>query len=559
MRLRAEFRPMFQLAAPVVVAELGWMAMGVADTLMVGPISAEAIGAVGLGSALFMAVAVFAMGMLLGLDTLVSQAYGAGRIDECHRWLVHGIALAAVLTPPVMGALFLMNASLPRWGLDPAVLALTQPYLGVVAWSVPPLLLYFAFRRYLQGLDVARQVMIALILANLMNACVNWVLIYGKLGAPALGVAGAAWATVLSRAAMALYLLVVIVHRERGRRPGLFETPLRIEARSMRQLVELGVPAALQLTLEVGVFGAASALAGRLAPAALAAHQIALNLAGVTFMVPLGIASAGAVRVGHAVGRLDAVGAASAGWTALLFGAAFMSCSAIVFVVFPRALIGAFTTDPAVLEVGVSLLAVAAVFQLFDGLQVVGTGVLRGVGDTRTPMIWNLAAHWGIGLPIAYVLAFHAGLGVIGLWWGLSAGLIICGIALLSVWRRRTRSVLPLLMSRAGGAMAEQKEPPRPHGDPLDQERLNTEGPTGGTVDSGTRDRQTLGRGYLDEPDAAQRQSDAINDVVAQAGVEQPTDGGDSTANGVPELDDAAGKQRRKLYDEGAEFVSKID
>jgi multidrug resistance protein, MATE family len=185
------------------------------------------------------------------------------------------------------------------------------------------------------------------------------------------------------------------------------------------------------------VFAAATALAGRLAPAALAAHQIALNIAGFTFMVPLGVASAGAVRVGHAVGRGDAAGAARSGWTALLFGTLFMACASAVFLLIPGALIGAFTSDASVLRIGTSLLFVAAVFQLFDGLQGVATGVLRGLGDTRTPMLWNLGAHWIIGLPLGYGLCFVAGLGVIGLWWGLSSGLIICGAALVIVWSRR--------------------------------------------------------------------------------------------------------------------------
>ena len=207
----------------------------------------------------------------------------------------------------------------------------------------------------------------------------------------------------------------------------------------------LGFPAAMQMTLEVGVFAAASALAGRMLPVSLAAHQIALNLAGFTFMVPLGIASAGAVRVGHAVGRGDHAGAARAGWTALALGALFMSVAALVFTLIPRQLISAFTSDTGVLDIGVRLLAVAAVFQLFDGLQGVGTGVLRGLGDTRTPMMWNLGGHWFVGLPLAYVLAFPLGLGVIGLWWGLSAGLIICGVALLIVWRKRISAAPRLL------------------------------------------------------------------------------------------------------------------
>lgn len=432
---------MFALALPVVLAELGWMTMGLVDTLMVGRLSPEAIGAVGVGSSLFMGIVIFAMGLLLGLDTLVSQAFGAGRIEECHRWLVHGTFLALVLSLPFMWVLWLISSVLDGWGIDATVLGLTRAYLVVVVWSVLPLLLYAAFRRYLQGMAIVRPVMIALFLANVANVLLNWVLIFGRFGAPALGVEGAAWATVGSRTVMAGFLLAVIVYREWNERPGLFETPMRVELAWMRRLIALGFPAAGQVTLEVGVFAAATALAGRLAPASLAAHQIAINIAAFTFMVPLGVASAGAVRVGQAIGRRDAPGAARAGWTALLFGVGFMSIAAASFVLVPGALIGAFTSDEGVLRVGVSLLLVAAVFQLFDGLQGVATGVLRGLGDTRSPMLWNLAGHWFIGLPLGYTLCFTLGYGVIGLWWGLSSGLIICGVALLTVWYRRIHAL----------------------------------------------------------------------------------------------------------------------
>src|SRR5262245_674209 len=389
---------MFALALPVVIAELGWMTMGMVDTLMVGRLGPEAIGAVGLGSALFIAIGIFAMGMLLGLDTLVSQSFGADRLDECHRWLIHGIALSLLLTIPTTLLLYWVSANLDRWGMNPAVLRLLRPYLDAVAWSTLPLLVYFALRRYLQGLGVVRPIMVTLIVANLMNLAGNWILIYGNLGAPALGVAGSAWATVLARITMAVSLFVVILRRERHHRPGLLDTTLSIDMSRLRRLVALGAPAAGQLTLEVGVFAMASALAGRMLPASLAAHQIALNLAGFTYMVPLGLASAGAVRVGQAIGRRDAAGAARAGWTALLFGVVFMSVAALAFMTIPRLLIGAFTTDMRVLQIGAALLAVAAVFQLFDGLQTVGTGVLRGLGETRMPMLWNLAGHWFIGL-----------------------------------------------------------------------------------------------------------------------------------------------------------------
>jgi MATE family multidrug resistance protein len=411
---------------------------------MVGPLGPEAIAAAGVGTSLHMAFAIFGMGLLLGLDTLVSHAYGASRLEECHRWLIHGTVVAVSLSVPFTGALWWIAGGLDSWGIDLAVLALTRPYLDVVTWSVLPLLLYAAFRRYLQGMGIVRPVTVALVTANVANVVLNWALIFGRLGAPALGVTGAAWATVGSRVVMAGFLLVVIVYRERGRRPGLFETPLRIEVGWMRRLLALGAPAAGQVTLEVGVFAAATALAGRLAPAALAAHQIAINIAAFTFMVPLGIASAGAVRVGHAVGRRDPAGARQSGWTALLLGVGFMSCAAASFLLIPRALIGAFTDDQGVVAVGVSLLMIGAVFQLFDGLQGVTTGVLRGLGDTRTPMLWNLAGHWFIGLPLGYTLCFAAGLGVTGLWWGLSAGLIICGVALLVVWSKRIHEMAGL-------------------------------------------------------------------------------------------------------------------
>lgn len=441
--LRDEFRPMFTLALPVVLAEMGWMTMGMVDTLMVGRLGPEAIGAVGLGSSVFMGICIFAMGLLLGLDTLVSQAFGADDFKACHRWLIHGVALALGLSVPMMGLLLWISSGLDGWGLNPAVLVMTRPYLEIVTWSVPPLLLYAAFRRYLQGMGIVRPVMIALLGANLVNVGVNWILIYGNLGAPAMGVTGAAWATVLSRVAMMLALLGTILYREGEARqlpPGgggrVFEV-MTLEPAWFRRLLGLGLPAATQLTLEVGAFAAATALAGRLAPASLAAHQIAINYAALTFMVPLGIASAGATRVGHAVGRKDPQAASRAGWTALLFAVLFMSVAALAFLIMPRLLLLAFTDDVGVLDVGVTLLFVAAVFQLFDGLQGVATGILRGLGDTRTPMFWHLAAHWFIGLPLGYWLCFVLDLDVKGLWWGLSLGLVVCGIALSVVWTRR--------------------------------------------------------------------------------------------------------------------------
>jgi len=429
---------MLALATPVVLAELGWVTMGIVDTIMVGGLGADAIGAVGLASMLFFAIAVFAMGLLLGLDPLVAQAFGASRLDECHRWLIDGVWLCALITVPVLAVLFAVSASLTGWGLPAGVLALTRPYLSILTWSLPPLLLYVAFRRYLQGLGIVRSVMVALVAANIVNAFANWMLIYGHFGLPAMGVRGSAWATLLARVFMAACLWVVVLRSDGDRQPSLRDTPLHLDLARQRTLFGLGLPAAGQAVLEVGVFAAATALAARVSADALAAHQIVLNMAAFTFMVPFGLASAAAVRVGHAVGRRDPHGIASAGWTAIGIGVTFMTAAALVFLVFPGPLVRAFTRDPDVIHTGVSLLFVAALFQLFDGLQGVTTGVLRGLADTRTPMIWNLVGHWIVGLPLGYLLCFSAGLGVVGLWWGLSAGLVICGLALLTVWIKGT-------------------------------------------------------------------------------------------------------------------------
>ena len=434
---------MVRLAVPVVVAELGWIAMGIVDIAMVGRLGPEAIGAVGVGSVLFFAVVVFGVGMLLGLDTFVAQAYGAGRVDECHRWLLHGVGLGLMLSVPLTLISAGVIATLDSWGLDPGVQRLTAPYFSKILWSILPLLLYTAFRRYLQAIGLVTPVMTALVSANLINVLADWLLVFGNLGAPRLGVDGAAWATCLSRVYLALFLFLAILRHDHRHRTGLWRVPPRLELHRLRRLVALGLPAAIQVSLEVGVFSVVTALAGRLEPVTLAAHQIVLNVASVTFMVPLGVGSASAVRVGQAVGRLDAPGARHAGWAALALGGGFMSCAAVVFVLAPRTILRLFTSDPTVIGVGVSLLLVAALFQLFDGLQGVATGALRGFGDTRTPMLWNLAGHWFVGLPVGYGLCFVRGWGVVGLWVGLLTGLTLVGVVLVGIWWHRARAWTP--------------------------------------------------------------------------------------------------------------------
>lgn len=427
---------MLALAVPVVTAELAWMAMSVADTLMVGRVGPAAIGAVGLAGILFFSVAILGMGSLLGLDTLVAQAFGANRIGDCNRALLHGVYLSVFLAPLLMGVVWLMIPLIRLAGIHPDILAAAIPCLKALGWSMLPLLLYASFRRYLQAMNAVRPIMFALVSANLVNIFGNWILVYGNLGFRPMGAEGSGWATCWARVYMAAVLMVYTALHDRHHRLGLLRMSFRPEAALLRRLLGPGLPAALQLALEIGVFGVASALAARFSPAAMAAHQIALNAASVTYMVPLGISAAAAVRVGQALGRRDTPAAERAGWTALVFGCGFMTLAGVVFLVFPRVVFLPFTDDPQVITAGVSVLFFAALFQLFDGMQVVATGALRGVGDTGTPMITNLIGHWLLGLPVAWMLAVPAGWGVAGLWAGLSAGLSAVGIVLLGVWAR---------------------------------------------------------------------------------------------------------------------------
>jgi MATE family multidrug resistance protein len=439
--MRRELLPMLKLAGPVVMAEIGWMSMGIVDTLMVGPLGAAAIGATGMSSSLFFAFAVFGMGVMLGLDALVSQSYGAGRLDDCVRWLKHGLAVALVIGPALTAAFYVALTGIGALRLNDEVHQLAMPYLLVVPLSGLPLLLYATFRRYLQGIHAVRPIMFALISANVVNAVGNWMLIYGRLGAPALGVGGAAWATVFARVYMAAFLFVAIVRIHRRRAEAHPHVPFVLEWERIRRLIALGLPAASQITLEVGVFAAVSALAGRLDPVSLGSHQIALNLAALSFMVPLGLSSAGAVRVGHAVGAGDPRRAMHAGWTALGLGAAMTATVGVIFILFPVPLLRPFSDDARLIAIGTQLLAIAAVFQLFDGTQAVATGVLRGIGDTRTPMIVNVIGHWVFGLPAGYALCFNAGWGVAGLWAGLCIGLTFVAVVLTIAWHYKSREL----------------------------------------------------------------------------------------------------------------------
>jgi MATE family multidrug resistance protein len=436
--LRSELPPTLRLALPLVLAELGWMSMAIVDTMMVGrlPNSATAMGAVGLGSSIFIVLGLFGGGMLLGLDTVVSQAFGAGKREDCHRSLINGIYLSVALTPVLSAPVWLLPRLLDSVHVSSDVVGLAVPYTRALVVGLFPLLLYFAVRRCLQAMNMVKPVAFALVTANVINAFGNWVLIYGRWGVPAMGTVGSGWSTAIARTYMAAVLLGYLLWYDHRHHTELLNTPVDVDLPRIRRLISLGFPAAMQSTLESGVFATITTLIAKLGAVPLASHQIALNTVSFTYMVPLGISSAAAVRVGQALGRKDPAGAGDAGGTAILLGGAFMACASLTLLIFPRWIARLFTPDEVVIRSTVGLLAAGAAFQLFDGIQTVATGALRGVGDTRTPMFCHFLAYWVIGLPLGAWLCFGRGWGAAGLWSGLSLALILIGVVLWFVWRR---------------------------------------------------------------------------------------------------------------------------
>jgi len=433
---RRELGAMVALALPVVLSELGWMAQGIVDTIMVGRLGPAAIGAVALGNAVYYTPALCGFGLLLGLDTLVAQAYGREDHDECHRWLAQAVYLAVLITPPLMAVIALASLGFAPCGITGEVASPAAAYLRVLNWGTLPLLVYGGARRYLQAVGEVRVVTVTFVAANLLNWLGNWVLIYGKWGMPAMGVSGSALSTVLSRIFMALALMGFAWRYERRRGHPLFRRWAGPSLIRLQGLARVGAPAAGQIVLEVGAWNLATLSAGWLTPAVLATHQIALNYASLTYMVPLGISAAAAVSVGHAVGAGDPGRARRAGWLALGLGAGFMLLAAVVFLAAPGPLIALYTRDPEVMALGRRLLGVVAAFEVFDGIQTVSTGALRGLGETRVPMLANLVGYWVLGLPLGLGLCFVLHRGIFGLWIGLTLALIVVATTLLARWRR---------------------------------------------------------------------------------------------------------------------------
>jgi MATE family multidrug resistance protein len=447
MSVRHQIRSVLTLALPLILAELGWMSMGIVDTIMVGHTAnpALAISSAALGQVLYNTIAFGISGVLLGLDTYLSQSHGAGRFDEANRWLLHGLILAAGLALTLILIILCAPILMLRLPIDPAVLHGSVSFLQALNYGTPALFLYFTLRRYLQAFNHVRPIALALVTANLINVCGNWLLIYGHswgpIHIPALGVTGSGLSTSISRCYLALFMVVTLWRIERRHNYGLRSMALHFEPRRIKRLALLGAPAGSQIFVEISIFGMVTFLIGIMGRLPLAGHEIALNCASFTFMVPFAISAAAAVRVGQAIGRKAPAEAASAGWSAILLGAGCMAVFSAVLLLFPHAIASSFTKDSAVIAATIPLLFVAAVFQFFDGLQITATGALRGAGNTHAGLIVQIIGYWIIGLPIGYLFGFRLHYGAVGLWLGLCAGLMVAGISLTTVWYRTTRKL----------------------------------------------------------------------------------------------------------------------
>ncbi len=429
--VRAELRELIPLALPIVLASVGQQLMGVVDTAMLGRYSESALAGAGIANAMILALQVLGMGAVMGLDTLVPQALGAGEADRARHLLAAGVRLAVVLGLPITA----MAAATPlvygAFGVEASVAADAEVYTYWRVAGVVPTLVATALKSYLAARAVTRPLVVATIVGNIVNVVLNYGLIFGvkPLGIPPLGVLGAAFATLAVTAAITV-VFAWSVRALHAAGPALSSLPTGDE---QRRIAHLGVPVGLQLAAEVGVFALVGLLAGRLGVLPAAGHQVALLLASMSFSVALGIAQATSVRVGLAVGRGDEHGTRVAGGAGLTAVLAYMAVSAVVLIAIPDLLARICTDDPAVVAMAASLIRIAAVFQLSDGAQAVGAGALRGAGDTRAAFVGNAIGHYAIGFPVAIALTFPAGLGAPGLWWGLTAGLTAVAIAL---WAR---------------------------------------------------------------------------------------------------------------------------
>ena len=445
-----EIPALMRLAAPIALTQAGLALMGVVDCAVVGRYSAAQLGAVGLGNCIFFGIAVAGLGLMMGFDPLIAQSIGAGNRSRARKLLFQAawMALFATLVLALPIALAALLLRLPILGIDPDVAKMAEGFIWIRLPGLLPMLLYTGTRSYLESLGRVRALLVSTVLANLCNFGLDLLLVFGRGPIPPLGALGAGIAT----DCCATLQFLVLAWAANGRRVGFTESvSKKIDREELKLALQVGVPLGLQVGAEVGAFALAGIIAGHLGTLPLAAHQLALSLASFTFCFALGIGGAGSVRVGWAVGARDEKAMRRSGFVALGAGACVMSISAMCFLFFPAQVARLISDRPEVIAAAVPLLGVAALFQIADGIQAVGAGILRGAGDTRFPFYANVGSHYLVGLPIALVCGFVLHRGILGIWWGLSCGLFAIALSLaLRFAAISRRAIAPLLTGGSG-------------------------------------------------------------------------------------------------------------
>ena len=436
-------RALLTLAAPIGVSQLAQTSMGFVDAVTVGRLGATELAGVALGSTIFIPVVVVCLGVVLAVGPSVAQADGAGDRDAVARYARQGLWLALLLTPLAAGATVFASRQLWRLGQDPAVAAIAGAYLRTVAWGCLPFLAFGALRSWLESVGRPLPVTAIAVSGVGVNVAANYGFVYGGFGLPELGAVGAAYATVTSYVYLLAAIVTLALARTEFRSYGVLTRWRRPDGRVLAELLRIGLPIGGSFGLETGLFTAATILVGRFGAVALAAHQIALQLASLAFMVPLSIALASTIRVGNCIGAGHPAVARHAGWLTIGLGGGSMALSAAVFTLAPAPLIALFLgegsgpDDGAVAALATRLLFLAGAFQLVDGVQGAAAGALRGLKDTLGPMVIGAIGYWGVGLAGAWWLS--GALGPEGVWWGLVAGLGVAAALLVGRWWRRSR------------------------------------------------------------------------------------------------------------------------
>jgi len=434
-----ETRRTLVLSGPIIIGQVSQMLMGVTDSIMIGRVGKVPLAASAFTNSVFGLFFMIGIGLLIPVSIMVSQAHGGGDEEQAGEWLKHGVMHALAVSVGGIGLLLLLSTQLHHFNQPEAVMAEVNPYFLLIVFSLLPTMVFQVLRQYAESLERPLLPMVLMLLGVMLNILLNWILIYGNWGAPALGLAGAGWATLISRTAG----MVVIALWLRG--SPHFRSAWPRQWRTgyawprFKRFLALGVPIAFALMFEGGAFGAAAVLMGWIGTTPLAAHQIALSCAAFTFMFPLGLSMAVAIRVGRAVGRRqwDVLRPISYGAQAL--SAAFMGTCALIFLFGGTRLAAGFVSEPEVIALAAQLLVIAAVFQLADGAQVVAAAGLRGLTDVKVPTAITAVAYWGLALPAAYGLGFHTAAGPQGVWMGLAAGLVFAAVFLMVRFARLTR------------------------------------------------------------------------------------------------------------------------